>query len=81
MSHVGLNRSPVCAGVRMGEGQENGADNNRRGQDKSGGPVGAYAVVVVRFSASFATRLGAVSGLKLLRLLAFPGTTAASPSR
>lgn len=81
MIHLG----PICilayVGVRMCKGQEHGADNNRRGQDKSGDPVGAYAVVVVGFSDSFAQGLGAVSGLKPLRRLAFPGTNAVSPIR
>jgi hypothetical protein len=79
MSCLKRNRVLACAGVRLCRSQEDGADNNRRGQDKSGSPAGAYAVVVPRFSMLLASRLGAASGLKPLRTLAFSGTNAGSP--
>jgi hypothetical protein len=81
MSRLRPNRSLAGAGVLTCRSQEHGADNNRGGQDKSGGPVGAYAVVVVGFSDDFAQGLGAVSGLTPLRRLAFPGTNTVSPIR
>lgn len=74
-------RIMACAGVRMCKSLNTWEDNDRRGQDKSGGPVGAYAVVVVGFSDHLALGPSAASALKSLRMLSFLGTTAVSPIR
>jgi hypothetical protein len=81
MSHPASNRILACAGGRMCRGREHGGNNNRRGQDKSGGPEGVYAVVVPWFFATFGSGAGAASGRKRLRALAFLGTDGVQPSR
>ena len=80
MTHLRRNRILACAGVRTCRSQENEADNNRRGQDKSDGPAGVYAVVVLWFSAALAPGRSAASGRKRLRALAFLGTNTVPPS-
>lgn len=81
MSCLRENRVLACAGVRMCREQEDRGDNNRRGQDKSDGPSGVYAVVISRFSAVSDSRLSAASGLKPLRTVSFFGANAASLPR
>lgn len=74
-----LRRVLAHAGVQKRLFGGSAGRNNRRGQDKSGGPARAYAVVVVGFSALFTLDLGAASGLQPLRMLAFSGTNAVPP--
>lgn len=76
MSHLRPNRILAGAGVRMCKGQEHGADNNRRGQDESAGPVGGYAVVVAWDFWLAANRRGAARQAKSLFPRAFLGTIA-----
>lgn len=75
-----VDRTVASAGVLTCGSEGTGKDNNRRGQDKSDGPAGVYAVVVLWFSAIFRSRDGAALGRKGLRTLAFLGTNAVPPS-
>jgi hypothetical protein len=81
MTGLWINRAVPCRGVRECGERRISPDNNRRGQDKSDGPMGVYAVVVVWFSAASRPALGAATGVKRPAFLDFLGTMPFRASR
>jgi len=74
MTGLWIIRAVACRGVRECGERKIGPDYNRRGQDKSDGPVGVYAVVVVWFFEPFYLRFGAARGAYPTILLDFLDT-------
>ena len=74
MTGLGIIRAVACRDVRQCGGRRFSPDNNRRGQDKSDGPTGAYAVVVAEFFRTSRPTRGATGRPKRLAFFDFLGT-------